>query len=81
MPTVNALPEHPIVTAPKNGKTAPSPNTKRVAPKNFFSRFVDGYLKAEREEENERFTTAISDWFGRQGSNTTTSDDDDFDDE
>lgn len=76
MPPVNVLPEHPVATAPKNGKTQP-PSTKRVAPKSFFSRFVDGYLQAEREEESERFTTAISDWFGRQGSDTTESDEGD----
>jgi hypothetical protein len=75
MPPVNVLPEHPVSTANKNGKTQP-PSTKRVAPKSFVSRFVDGYLQAEREEESERFTTAISDWFGRQGDDTTASDED-----
>ena len=36
--------------------------------RSFFSRFVDGYLQAEREEtKKERVTTAISDFFGRQG--------------
>lgn len=34
----------------------------------FFGRFVDGYLQAEREEaKKERITTAIRDFFGRQG--------------
>lgn len=65
-PMVNTLPEHPVATRPRNGSTPPA-NTKRVAPKSFVSRFVDGYLQAEREEESMRFTTAISDWFGRQG--------------
>jgi hypothetical protein len=74
MPPVKVLPEHPVATAHKNGKTQP-PSTKRVAPKSFFSRFVDGYLQAEREEESERFTRAISDWFGRQGSENTASGD------
>lgn len=41
--------------------------------KSFFSRFVDGYLGAGKDESNqyERLTIAISDWFGRQGSNNT----------
>ncbi|CAJ1901698.1 unnamed protein product [Cylindrotheca closterium] len=38
-------------------------------PKSFFSRFVEGYTLVERE--NERLTTEISDWFGRQGQNST----------
>jgi len=38
-------------------------------PKSFFSRFVEGYTLVERE--NERLTSDISDWFGRQGQNTT----------
>jgi len=53
-----------------NGKTVKS------QPKRFFSRFVDGYLQAEREdEERERLTDAIRDFFGRQGSNATTQED------
>jgi hypothetical protein len=45
--------------------------------KSFFSRFVDGYLGAGKEEKktHERLTVAISDWFGRQGSNSTIADD------
>jgi hypothetical protein len=70
-PAVNVLPEHPVATAHKNGKTQP-PSKKGVAPKSFFSRFVDGYLQAEREDESERFTSAISDWFGKQGASDTT---------
>ena len=36
--------------------------------KNFFSRFIDGYLQAERDEmKKERLTSAIQDFFGRQG--------------
>lgn len=36
--------------------------------KNFFSRFVDGYLgsKPDGNEHHQRLTSAISDWFGRQ---------------
>lgn len=37
--------------------------------KSFFSRFVDGYLQAERDDaDKERLTTAIRDFFGRQQS-------------
>lgn len=40
---------------------------KRVQPKSFFSRFVDGYIQAERGETgNERVTKSIRDFFGRQ---------------
>jgi hypothetical protein len=40
----------------------------------FFGRFVDGYLQAEREEaKKERLTTAIRDFFGRQGDNLSSS--------
>ena len=40
---------------------------KRVQPKSFFSRFVDGYIQAERDDTNsERVTRAIRDFFGRQ---------------
>jgi hypothetical protein len=39
----------------------------RVQPKSFFSRFVDGYIQAERDDANsERVTRAIRDFFGRQ---------------
>jgi ZipA, C-terminal FtsZ-binding domain len=41
---------------------------KRSKMKNFFSRFVDGYLQAERDDsKKQRLTTAIRDFFGRQG--------------
>lgn len=40
---------------------------RRKQPKSFFSRFVEGYLQAERDGGNERFATAIRDFFGRQG--------------
>ena len=49
-----------------------SKRSKPVKPKSFFSRFVEGYTLIERE--NERLTSEISTWFGRQGSipqNTT----------
>jgi hypothetical protein len=37
--------------------------------RSFFSRFVDGYLQAERDDEKrERLTSAIRDFFGRQAS-------------
>lgn len=40
----------------------------KSAMKSFFSRFVDGYLQAERDEaKKERLTAAIRDFFGRQG--------------
>jgi hypothetical protein len=43
--------------------------------KSFFTRFVEGYtmLETQGEAKNERLTSEISDWFGRQGggSNTT----------
>ena len=36
-------------------------------PKSFFSRFVDGYLQAPEDADHEKVTTAIRDFFGRQG--------------
>jgi hypothetical protein len=49
---------------------------KQVKSKSFFSRFVEGYTLLEREGEakNERLTSEISDWFGRQGSLSNTTD-------
>jgi hypothetical protein len=46
--------------------------------KSFFTRFVEGYTLAEREEEakNEQLTNEISDWFGRQGQSNNVSDND-----
>ena len=44
---------------------------KRGPPKSFFSRFVDGYLQAEREDGSSPtapVTMAIRDFFGKQGS-------------
>lgn len=41
---------------------------KKPKIKSFFSRFIDGYLQAERDEaKKERLTNAIQDFFGRQG--------------
>lgn len=43
-------------------------NKKSTKMKSFFSRFIDGYLQAERDEaKKERLTTAIQDFFARQG--------------
>jgi hypothetical protein len=51
---------------------------RRVQPKSFFSRFVDGYLQAERDGDaltsSERVTVAIRDFFGRQGQSRQASD-------
>ena len=45
-----------------------SNSNKKPKIKSFFSRFIDGYLQAERDEaKKERLTTAIQDFFGRQG--------------
>ena len=40
-------------------------------PKSFFSRFVDGYMQAEREEPE--VPTAIRDFFGKQSNSSSTS--------
>jgi ZipA, C-terminal FtsZ-binding domain len=56
----------------RNGKPAP----KRPPPRNFFSRFVDGYLQSERDDvKQERLVSAIKDFFGRQLLNVTKRDD------
>jgi hypothetical protein len=46
----------------------------RPSPKSFFTRFVEGYTLVERDGEvkNERLTNEISNWFGRQGSSSST---------
>ena len=46
----------------------------RPSPKSFFTRFVEGYTLVERDGEvkNERLTSEISNWFGRQGSSSFT---------
>jgi len=44
--------------------------------KSFFSRFVDGYLGSpgdDGDEHHQRLTSAISDWFGRQSDDKSTS--------
>ena len=49
-------------------RTSYSTSIKKPKIKSFFSRFIDGYLQAERDEaKKERLTTAIQDFFGRQG--------------
>jgi hypothetical protein len=41
---------------------------KQSKMRSFFSRFIDGYLLAERDEaKKERLTSAIQEFFGRQG--------------
>jgi hypothetical protein len=54
---------------PKGGRK------NRAKLKSFFSRFVEGYTLMERDGDtkNDRLTTAISDWFGRQGSGKSNS--------
>lgn len=49
----------------KNTNVQPRPQ------KSFFSRFIEGYQDAGKEDEvqSERLTIAISEWFGRQGRN------------
>jgi hypothetical protein len=69
---------------PKNGRASsitgsssepaknPGSHSKKPS-KNFFSRFVEGYLGVGNyydEVRNERLTLAISEWFGRQGNGT-----------
>lgn len=73
-----------------NAATPSPPSSSRLKapaapPRSFFSRFVDGYLQAERDgaalvddvvdaATSERVTAAIRDFFGRQGraSNSST---------
>jgi Ca2+-binding EF-hand superfamily protein len=53
----------------KTGSSAkPAANSPAPSRRSFFGRFVDGYLQAEsNDEKKERLTTAIRDFFGRQG--------------
>lgn len=59
----------------RGGGNGAGPNSnagRRIQPRSFFSRFVDGYLQAERDDDalatySERVTMAIRDFFGRQG--------------
>ena len=55
------------------GTSAELNTGKKERPKNFFSRFVDGYLReAERRlSEKEMMTNSIRDFFGRQVRNAT----------
>lgn len=60
-----------VLLALNNGRltrTSFSTSNKTPKIKSFFKRFIDGYLQAERDEaKKERLTTAIQDFFGRQG--------------
>jgi len=59
-----------VLIARQEGKktAAASSNNRKRKVRGFFSRFVDGYLQAERDDEKkERLTTAIREFFGRQG--------------
>ena len=64
----------------KNGKSQPRKSLLTKPNKNFFSRFVEGYLGVGKSEEvrNKRLTLAISEWFGRQGSTDANSPPDDL---
>jgi hypothetical protein len=53
----------------KRNRSEKKKKQKQAKPKSFFTRFVEGYTLVERE--NERLTSEISDWFGRQGQNRT----------
>jgi hypothetical protein len=58
------------ISRSKNDESTEFAQRKVKPPKvrGFFARFVDGYLQAEREEaKKESVTTAIRDFFGRQG--------------
>jgi len=51
----------------RHEKRAASIGCRKPKLKGFFSRFVDGYLQAERDDaKKERLTTAIRDFFGQQ---------------
>lgn len=53
----------------KGKKVVVVPQPAPTGKPSFFSRFVDGYLgsKTDGDEHHRRLTSAISDWFGRQG--------------
>ena len=56
--------------ATKRAEKRKAKAAKRGPPKSFFSRFVDGYLQAEREEGSNPtapVTMAIREFFGKQG--------------
>ncbi|KAL3908327.1 MAG: hypothetical protein SGILL_008525 [Bacillariaceae sp.] len=65
------LPSQQKETSPQ-GRVIEALKSKKPKPKSFFSRFVEGYtlLESQGEAKNERLTSEISDWFGRQGENT-----------
>lgn len=62
-----------VSTSTRRARLIRSLKRNKPKPKSFFSRFVEGYTMLEREGEanNERLTTDISDWFGRQGRNSS----------
>ena len=48
---------------------------RRPPRKSFFSRFVDGYMQADRDEpDRAKVTTAIRDFFGRQTGDSSSTD-------
>lgn len=57
----------------KQAEKAERHAAKREPPKSFFSRFVDGYLQAERDDGSSPMTTAIRDFFGKQGFSNSSS--------
>jgi hypothetical protein len=62
-----------VLTSTRRARLIRTLKRNKPKPKSFFSRFVEGYTMVEREGEanNERLTTDISDWFGRQGRNSS----------
>jgi len=61
----------------RDEKTRPQRTREKQKPvKSFFSRFVNGFMEAEREEpDRARFGAAIRDFFGRQSSKFAKDDD------
>ena len=59
------------VQSPDVDNTRKKSTRRRTPRKSFFSRFVDGYMQAEREESDRAIlTTTIRDFFGRQTGNS-----------
>jgi hypothetical protein len=61
-----ALPKSIVANSLHRGSTAAAATVKRAQPTSFFSRFVNGYLQAEREDGSTPVTTAIRDFFVKQ---------------
>jgi hypothetical protein len=58
-----------VLSARQEGRMKSAAASRKSNVRSFFSRFVDGYLQAERDDtKKERLTAAIRDFFGRQGS-------------